>query len=213
MGGTFDSTLKIDAFAGLRRRNGDVEIVGDALAISDLPARKVRRFSDLEKGVIACVMGLGDIGDATLVFASRYGAMGNTLNLLKAIAEGETLSPTAFSLSVHNAAIGVASQMTSNRGAHTAVAAGPDTIAMALVECASRLHEGEERVVLVYTDCRLSGEYEPFNAYDDEIQFACVLSRAAGTDSTSAPPVELLSDPSALFDALSQNAEALAWTA
>ncbi len=207
---TIHQTLRICKYAGLRRQGDDEQVLGAALARAELPARKLRRFSALEKGVVACVMGLGDIGDTPLIYTSRYGAMDNTLGLLKDIIANETLSPTAFSLSVHNAAIGVASQMTQNRGAHTAVAAGVDSIRAGLVECMIRLAEGEDKVVLVYTDCQMSDEYAAFDAYTSDVQFACLLSLADCKPDQELDAM-LLARPGDFLDVLVSGAETLRW--
>ncbi len=178
--------LRVKAFSGLTRQNEKVTEFGDLKPLSDLPKRAVRRFSDLERGVISCLMGLnenleGGLGNTPIVLASRYGAMTNTLELLRLINQEETLSPTAFSLSVHNAAVGVASQLTKNQGGHTAIAAGERSLHEGLTECYARLVDGQEQVVLIYSDCQLVKEYAHFGQVDVDVQFALLLDNPPET--------------------------------
>lgn len=202
--------LKVCRFAAVHSAAGETRLLGGALAFKQLPARVVRRLSVLEKGVISCLLGLGeDLGDTPIVLASRYGAMANTLGLLKAIGEGETMSPTAFSLSVHNAAVGVASQLAGNHGPHTAISAGADSFLYGVVECESLLANGAAQVVLLYSDCALPDEYAVFDDMRDDLQLALLLteggvgpvSATGGTD-----------DAFNMLKALESGAEALNWT-
>jgi hypothetical protein len=86
------------------------------------------------------------------VFASPHGEIHRTVELLGSLADGEPLSPNGFSLSVHNTASGLYAIASGNRAPSTAVAAGRDTLAMALVDAAGWLARGEERVLLVFGD-------------------------------------------------------------
>lgn len=178
--------LQIVDFSGLTRLDGEVTSFGTLKPFGELPKRDVRRLSVLERGVVACLMGLNErvengLGDTPIVLASRYGAMTNTLELLKLINQNETLSPTAFSLSVHNAAVGIGSQLTTNRGGHTAIAAGRHTLAEGLTECYARLKDGAQVIVLMVSDCHLQDEYAVFGESEQDVQFALLL-RLPDTD-------------------------------
>src|SRR5262249_59695026 len=94
------------------------------------------------------------------VFASRHGALERTLELLDALARQESVSPTSFSLSVHNSTAGLFSIARTDRGAATAMAAGPDTLALSLLEGANLVAEGAEAVLL----CSPAGAPEPPHA-------------------------------------------------
>ena len=204
-------TLQIERYAGVLGQGDAQELIGGAITFKQLPSRQVRRLSAMEKGVIACLMGLGDdIKNTPIVFASRYGAMLHTLSLLKAIVEDETLSPTQFSLSVHNAAVGVASQLTQNRGGHTAVAAGDATLFAALIEAEALLESGNTQVIVLFSDHVLPGEYEEHAEDKNDIQFSLLLKR----EQSNAGRVTLSgdhNDPTKVLDALSNGVEAICW--
>ncbi|MHB1544210.1 MAG: beta-ketoacyl synthase chain length factor [Gammaproteobacteria bacterium] len=87
-----------------------------------------------------------------LVFASRHGFLARTVQLLDNLAQHETLSPAAFSLSVHNSAAGLFSICRDDRSPSTALAAGGQTLAAAILEGIGMLIEGRTEVLVVYTD-------------------------------------------------------------
>jgi hypothetical protein len=87
------------------------------------------------------------------IFASRHGELARSAELLGQLAHDEMPSPTAFSLSVLNAAIGLYGIARKDRSASTAVASGEDTLPMALIEAAAQAWDGQDGpVVLAYAD-------------------------------------------------------------
>ncbi len=84
------------------------------------------------------------------IYASCFGEMETTLKLLDQMDEEPVLSPIRFQGSVHNTASGRISLETKNRAFSTALAAGPATFAMALLEAQAWLTcHGGEILVLV----------------------------------------------------------------
>jgi hypothetical protein len=106
-----------------------------------------------------------DASALRLVFASQHGELGYTVALLRALAAGEPLSPTAFSLSVHNAAAGLFSTVRADRAPSTAVAAGEETLGYGLLEAYCQwIAEPRQPVLMVYGDEPLPVEYAAFAA-------------------------------------------------
>ncbi len=103
-----------------------------------------------------CAEGLDSVQS---VFASRHGALERTVELLSNLAKDEPLSPTSFSLSVHNSTVGLFSIARSDRAAATAMAAGADSLGLALLEGAMQIAEGAERVLVCYADHKLPAPY------------------------------------------------------
>jgi hypothetical protein len=127
----------------------------------------------------------GEAAPLRLVFASRHGELGYTVSLLRALAAAEPLSPTLFSLSVHNAPAGLFSTFRADRAASTAVAAGAETLGQALVEaCCQLAAEPDCPVMVVYGDAALPEEYREFGEPADLAQqvraLAVLLSAGAG---------------------------------
>ncbi|HWA38563.1 MAG TPA: beta-ketoacyl synthase chain length factor, partial [Burkholderiales bacterium] len=109
-----------------------------------------------------------DVPEARLVFASRHGELQYTLLLLRSLAMDEALSPTVFSLAVHNAASGLFSILRRDRSASTALAAGGETLGHALLEASCQLAtEAQIPVLVVYGDAPLPGEYARYRDGED----------------------------------------------
>lgn len=113
-----------------------------------------RRLSPLARAALhvahACI---GDLPAVRCVYASRHGELARTVDMLRGLAQGEPLSPTAFSLSVLNANAGLFSIIRGDTSPITALAAGADTFGFALLEAASRVaQEGGWPLLLLYAD-------------------------------------------------------------
>ncbi len=90
-----------------------------------------------------------ELGEGSAVFGSALGEVGTMLGLLNQMwRDREEPSPMAFALSVHNAASGVVSIATKNRGFTTSLGADHDTPAMALMEAIGLIAERGEPVVV-----------------------------------------------------------------
>jgi hypothetical protein len=97
-----------------------------------------------------------------LIFVSRHGETGRSLELLRELAVEQPLSPTQFSLSVHNAVIGLWSILRQETSEMTAIAGERDGFESGLLEAASLLAEGAPEVLLVVTDESLPELYAPW---------------------------------------------------
>ncbi|EJN09274.1 hypothetical protein PMI40_00720 [Herbaspirillum sp. YR522] len=106
--------------------------------------------------------------DIPLVFASRHGECGRSVELLQALVAGSALSPTAFSLSVHNANVGLFSIARGMRGNGIAIAAGASTVEHALIEACGLLADGARQVLVVMADGPLPPVFGNFRDCDDE---------------------------------------------
>ena len=102
------------------------------------------------------------VDDIPSVFASRYGETARCLDLLKAQATGEALSPTAFALSVHNALGAMIAIARGDRRNSSAVAGGALTAAAGVVEAVALLEDGARAVDLVVYDSPLPPTYREF---------------------------------------------------
>lgn len=102
--------------------------------------------------------------DLPVIFASRHGECARSVELLQELAQHAPLSPTAFSLSVHNANGGLWSIARGDRSNNIAIAAGSSTVEHALIEACGLLADGAQQVLLVMAD---SPPPEIFSAYSD----------------------------------------------
>lgn len=94
-----------------------------------------------------------DAKTVATVFGSALGEAGTMIALLDQMCFGtDPMSPMAFAMSVHNAASGVVSISTQNRGYTTSLGADHDTPAMALVEALGLLATGYDAVIVACGD-------------------------------------------------------------
>lgn len=118
------------------------------------------------------------------VFSSRHGEANVTIPLLNDIIHGQPLSPTKFSLSVHNTASGLYSITAENRAPATAIAARLDSFEMGFVEAATGIATGREKqVLLVYVDAPLKPPFDVLVDYEPPFAGAFLLGSAPTVDS------------------------------
>ncbi len=123
-----------------------------------LPPALRRRASALSRMVAeataaAAAQSGSDLARVSIVLGSVFGEIAAAVEMIGSFREGEGMpSPTRFHNSVHNTAVGYASIATANRGLATAIAAGDDTAAMALLEAFGILDERGGEVLLVLAD-------------------------------------------------------------
>jgi hypothetical protein len=122
-----------------------------------------RRLGLLGKMVFEVALScLGGRTGVPIVFCSRHGEVGRSVNLLRGLAAGEPLSPTSFALSVHNGIAGLLSIALGDTANHVAVAGGASSVEHAVIEACGLLADSEEAVLLVVYDCPLPEEYAAF---------------------------------------------------
>ncbi len=123
--------------------------------ISQIPALKRRRMSKLSKMALSTALNCldGNEQKPICVFASQHGELERTIKIINSFVNNEDTSPTDFSLSVHNTALGLFSIQTHNKMPATTIAAGDDTFGYALLEACNLLQRyPESSVLLVYFD-------------------------------------------------------------
>jgi len=133
------------------------------------PAILRRRVTALGRQALSQAWGLPETANARLIFSSRHGEFSRTLSLLDAVTNKSDLSPADFTLSVHNALIGLLSIAHGNPKGHTAIAAGQESFCFALLEAVASLKENpDEPVVLIHCDEPLPGSFAEFNEPEDQ---------------------------------------------
>ncbi len=141
--------------------------------VSFLPAMQRRRLGRLARMAFAVGWPLAEgQGELPLVFVSRHGETPRTFEILSDLANGEPLSPTQFSLSVHNAVIGLWSIMRAEHSEMSAIAAEGDGFEQGIVEAAGLLHDGAPAVLLIIAEEQAPAAYSP---WIDDVPFAYAL--------------------------------------
>jgi hypothetical protein len=136
-----------------------------------LPTMLRRRASALarmaaEVASQAAREGAADLRLAPVVFGSVYGEIGAAVEMMREFrAVGGMPSPTRFHNSVHNSATGYLSIAAGNHGLATAIAAGAQTPAMALLEAMALLADGHGEAVVVLADEPIPHPFSPAVPY------------------------------------------------
>lgn len=127
--------------------------------VSQVPPMERRRLTPVERAALSVALRVYPQGEEVpVVFASRWGEIGTTLKLMRQMHDEGEMSPAGFSASVHNAAPGQLSLLTKNRAPYTAIAAGPESRAMGLLEAST--YPG--KVVFVYAEEATPEFYRPY---------------------------------------------------
>ena len=125
----------------------------NAVAPECVPKMLQRRLTPLAKAVFNVAEPCIASGKTLpVVFSSAQGEICKSLDMLKTIQAGHELSPTAFSLSVHNAIAGLFSIIYRNSQEITVIAPGQEGIAPAFIEALGMLHEGADEVLVILYD-------------------------------------------------------------
>lgn len=137
----------------------------------------LRRLSPLGRTALWCAeQATGDekLSDCACVFASQHGEVARTTDILRAYYQTGEVSPTSFSLSVHNAISGIYSIANGIHGNITAIAAGEDSLMMALLESSAILRSATVgHVLCVAYDQPVPGE---LNRYQTSPDFGFVVA-------------------------------------
>lgn len=172
---------------------------GEISVSGSVPKLLHRRLSPLAKAVFRIAEScLGQTKTLPVVFSSAHGEICKSLEMLKTIQAGEEISPTAFSLSVHNAIAGLFSIAFNNSEEITVIAPCQEGIAAAFIEALGMLQEGADEALILLYDEPIADFY-PTAPYKLNTDYPCVAglkisSKGEGT------PYQLLQSSSARDD-------------
>lgn len=157
----------------------------NATALSAIPPMLRRRASPLGKlALTAACRCLEQLTPPMLtsvpsIFCSQHGDIGRSIELLDQLAHGEALSPTTFSLSVHNATAGLFSIARGDRAVSSAVAGGEASVENGIIEACSLLADGASHVLLVAYDAPIAPLFATFEEHPrDAFAWAWLLAPA-----------------------------------
>jgi hypothetical protein len=152
-------------------------------ALPWMPALLRRRASLAGKMALHAAYGAGGgRSDIPVVFCSRHGECGRSVDLLTDLAQDAPMSPAAFSLSVHNATGGLFSIARRDHANSLALAAGNSTIEYAAIEACGLLADGAPEVLLVASDGPLPPMYREFADCNEQSFGWAWLLQPAGDD-------------------------------
>ncbi|WP_386693534.1 beta-ketoacyl synthase chain length factor [Lonepinella sp. MS14435] len=130
-------------------------------ALAFLAPLKRRRLSESARLFFESAWQFGqDFANMPVVYASLNSEMNRSFALWQSLLTEGDVSPTSFSLSVHNALIGQWSEMQQVTSECTAISATKDNFETALLEAYLLLNDGHERVLVVIAEMPLNAEYD-----------------------------------------------------
>lgn len=126
----------------------------DAISLQQIPPIKRRRLNGLSRmamhSSLECLQHAKiEPSDVFTVFASQHGELNRTVNIVNDLVQNEDISPKDFSLSVHNASLGLFSIFNKNKNVGTSIAANHDTFGFALLESYNILKNNPDKKVLL----------------------------------------------------------------
>lgn len=96
-----------------------------------------------------------------VIFTSRHGELERNLNILTALANQQSLSPTDFAMSVHNAAVGSLTIAAKVSLVSTSISAGIDSFQQGMFEVCALQSAGYKNILLVDFDDAIPLFYHP----------------------------------------------------
>ncbi|AEF53619.1 beta-ketoacyl synthase chain length factor [Marinomonas posidonica] len=161
------------------------------LSVKKISPMLRRRFTPMGKVAAASLYELDLSENTPLVFASRHGDIELTLSLLQNIAQDQDLSPTNFSLAVHNAIAGLLSIARKDTSTITSITACRDIIPLAILEAITQLQDFEQVVCLI-CDTPIPDIYKPYTeSCEIPYAIAMLLKRSDGTPMRLAQPKDV----------------------
>lgn len=125
-----------------------------------LPAMQRRRLSPLARLFMDAAWPLLDKNNVCpVIFVSHDGEINRSFQLWRSLLQENTVSPTSFGLSVHNALVGQWSMLRGDMSENTAICAQEDGFEVAMIEAYTMLAEGVAKVLVVAADDPLSDDY------------------------------------------------------
>lgn len=109
------------------------------------------------------------------IFVSRHGELARSMTLLQDLAAGKPLSPTDFSMSVHNTAAGLCSIQGKAALPMSSLAAGEGSLMAGLTEAIANLSAGYRRVLLVAFEGEIPAFHRPWLPATPPCAIALVL--------------------------------------
>lgn len=148
--------------------------------LAEVPAMTRRRIDPVGRAALQVAWwAQGAEPTGPVVFASRWGEIARSVALLRQLSQGEPLSPTAFSLSVHNASSAVYGIARGDTANYSAVSAGPASAAAGVCEALGLLAEGAAQVLVVSVEAALPEPYQGFDAHPGPVRaWAALLAPA-----------------------------------
>ena len=156
---------------------------GGSADVSFLPMMQRRRLSPLARAACAVAWRCRErAGDMPSVFFTHHGESQYYFEMLQGMAAGEAVSPSRFSLCVHNAIAGLYSLQTGSVLPYVSLAGGTEGLFAAFIEASGLLLEVPQVLVVCYEQ-PLPEAYRAYLSVENKTwALAMVLARPGASD-------------------------------
>lgn len=148
--------------------NGDLSIQGEHEPPLKAMPSALRRRANMPGKMALEVAYACDESAIPTIFCSRHGECHRSITLLSELTNKTPLSPTQFSLSVHNAAAGLYAMARTDTSNSLALSAGTSTIEHAIIEACGLLKDGASAVLVIAYDCPPPALFNTFQASTEQ---------------------------------------------
>lgn len=150
--------------------------------LSYIPMMQARRMSKATS--LACESFLSLLNEQSIdaaVFLSEHGELERSHKILDAINQNKSISPTDFSMSVHNVAAGLSTILSQKNIEVSSISAGQDGLFQALFEIKVLLESGAKNVLLVAFDGNIPEFYYDYGIQNEPL-YAMTMLFEKGND-------------------------------
>lgn len=148
--------------------------------LKNLNASMARRLSSGSRLALDTALDLFSVHQPdAFIFTCQHGELERNFRILSALSEKNDVSPTDFTMSVHNSAVGQLAIMLDSPTVSTSIAAGADSFHQGLIEAVALLNNGFERILLVDFEGTIPDFYTPH--VETKWPYACAMIIEKGT--------------------------------
>jgi hypothetical protein len=164
------------------RQKRDINCVAESPSISFTSSIFRRRLSQISKMTIQVIHDLLPFNnDAKLFFLSFRGELTRQFQINKMLIQDNSLMPAAFSLSVFNAPVALATIALKLKGGYTALYPASNSFAAGLIAARAALMCGDcDEMVFAYADEQAPPEYKGLYQESPPLAFGLLLTRKPG---------------------------------
>ena len=157
--------------------------VGEDPDVSSIPPLLRRRLNLLGRACANEILQhLKKDENIPVVYCSQHGDIERTFGILSKAAKGEPTSPMNFSLSVHNAILGVLSIHLGLTSSISSISSGQNSLVPVLLEAIGILMSGSEKVLCVICDVTLPQIYlDDQNLPSNSYAISFIVTKSKGT--------------------------------
>lgn len=145
----------------------------ERLVDSAVPRLLRRRLDVTGRAACDAIAVLDDGKGQPLIHASRHGGVSSSLDMLQGLHDGDAVSPSSFSMSVHNAVLGIYSIASQHRGPTLALGACGNEFDALINEARGYLAAGQDAVVVLFSEADIP---QSIKAHTESPDFPCLVA-------------------------------------